>query len=104
VTKTNLVRGMIDDRRVTAIRNDIIEITAKALSKRIQTTPETGRMNFASLGVDSVNAFDILNEIEKRYSVTLADDFLLIEDNPDKAARAIDAMLEKRGCPPGVAP
>ena len=82
---------MIHDH--ATIRDAIIAMTAEAINRRLAPGTETGRTDFASLGVDSVNVFEIILKIETRYPVTLRDTFLFEHRTPDDAAQALRAML-----------
>ena len=75
------------------LRDAIIAMTAEAINRRLAPGAETGCTDFAALGVDSVNVFEIILKIETRYPVTLPDTFLFEHRTPDDAAQAISAML-----------
>ena len=82
---------------ISVLCDIIIEITAEATRRRLLPGAVTGRKDFASLGVDSVNAFEIILHLETRYSITLADTFLFNYRTPADAAQALHAMLHAKG-------
>jgi len=75
------------------LRDAIIIMTAEAINRRLAPGAETGAIDFSSLGVDSVNVFEIILKIETRYSVTLPDTFLFEHRTPDDAAEALSIRL-----------
>lgn len=84
---------MSDSASLAALRDSIIEITAKATRRRLTPSATLGRSEFSSLGVDSVNVFEIILNLEKQHSVTLNDTFLFNYKTPDEAAYALHKLI-----------
>lgn len=90
---------MSDPDPIAALCDAIIEITAVATRRRLSPGAATGRRDFASLGVDSVNVFEIILHLETRYSVTLLDTFLFTHRTPADAAQALHDILGRENTP-----
>jgi acyl carrier protein len=84
---------------LATLRDAIIAMTVETINRRLDPGPETGQRDFASLGVDSVNVFEIILKIETRYEVTIKDTFLFTHRTPVDAAQALHAILREKNAP-----
>lgn len=70
----------------------ILAITSQVTKRRIEHGAENSKKHFGRLGVDSVTIFELQLQIEKRFAITLPDNFLLTHDTPAAAAAQIAAL------------
>ena len=76
------------------VRDSIIAMMAEVGGRRLTASAEAAEKSFGALGVDSVSVVQLHLKIEEAFSLSLPDDFLIVNNTPALAAAVIVAHLQ----------